>query len=321
MTPRTGSRGGPRQDAPAGRRASQPDRARRDDPPARRGPQAERERQAGRRPPTDRRMAERRKAIATARVRRRRRRLGGLLLAAALLAGVVQLARSPLFGLESVRVSGTVTLRRDQVVAAAGVHPGERYLGIDLGAVRRRVAALPRVQSVRVSRAYPASLRIAIVERTPAAVLQAGGRWWLVTADGFVLDAAPARPAGLPYVAQVPVPDGLRPGSRLPAGNPLANALAVLGGMRPELARQVTGVAARSLDGLELRLRDGSRVLYGLAEEQPAKDAAVLLVRRQLAKQGRRLARIDVRAPSTPTVVATGEPANPAEEPAKAGQG
>ena len=275
---------------------------------------------AARRPSADRRIAERRKAIAAARVRRRRRTLGGGLLAVALLAGLVQLARSPLFGLAGVRVQGTVVLSRAEVVAAAAVRPGEPYLGIDLNAVRRRLAALPRVARVRVTRAYPASLRITIVERTPAASLSARGRWWLVTADGVVLGAAPARPPGLPYVADVPVPDGIGPGTRLPAGNPLGNALAALGGMRAELARQVTGVTARSLDGLQLRLRDGTRVLYGLAAEQPAKDAAVLLVRRQLAKEGRRLVRIDVRTPSTPTVVATGEPAKPSEEPAKPGQ-
>ena len=56
----------------------------------------------------------------------------------------------------------------------------------------------------------------------------------------------------------------------------------------PQLKRQVTGVNARSLDSLEFTLKDGSRVLYGLAVDQPAKDAAVLLVRRTLKREGRR---------------------------------
>jgi cell division protein FtsQ len=270
--------------------------------------------------PADRRIAERRKAIAAARVRRRRRLLGGGLLAVALLVGLVQLARSPLFGLAGVRVEGSRVLSPDQVVAAAGVRPGEPYLGIDLVAARRRVAALVWVAQVRVTRSYPAGLRIVVVERTPAATVRAEGRWWLVTADGVVLAAAAARPPDLPYIADVPLPLGIWPGTRLPAGNPLGNALAVLGGMRADLARQVGGVTARSIDGLELRLRDGTRVLYGLAAEQPAKDAAVLLVRRQLAKEGRRLERIDVRTPSTPTVVATPQPARPPSEPTGTGQ-
>jgi len=80
--------------------------------------------------------------------------------------------------------------------------------------------------------------------------------------------------------------------------------LAALGGMRPDLRRLVVGVDARSLDGLQFRLRDGSSVLYGLAAEQAAKDSAVLVVRRQLAREGREVRRIDVRNPSAPRVLA-----------------
>ena len=70
---------------------------------------------------------------------------------------------------------------------------------------------------------------------------------------------------------------------------------------RPVLMR----VNARTLDSLEFTLKDGSEVLYGLAVDQPAKDAAVLLVRRTLKREGREAQRIDVRNPSAPTVKAT----------------
>src|SRR4030095_2598918 len=118
----------------------------------------------------------------------------------------------------------------------------------------------------------------------------------------------PAPPPALPYVPSVPLPDGVGPGSRLPPGNELANALAALGGMAPQLKREVTGVAPRTLDSLEFTLKDGTRVLYGLAVDQPAKDAAVSLVRRTLKREGREAPRIDVRTTSAPTGKAT--PAN-----------
>ncbi|HEX8132744.1 MAG TPA: FtsQ-type POTRA domain-containing protein [Actinomycetes bacterium] len=255
-----------------------------------------------RRQAADRRIAERRKAIASARVRRRRRRLGWGLLALALAVGTVQLARTPLFGLATIHVEGTSALDRREVLDAAAVRPGEPYLGLDLEAIRRRVAALPRVAMARVVRDYPASLRIVVTERTPVASVRTRAVSWLVAADGTVLEATRQPPAGLPQVGSVPLPADVHPGSRLPPGNPLANALAALGGMRPDLRRQVVAVHAPSLDGLEFGLRDGTRVLYGLAVEQPAKDAAVLLVRRTLAKEGREVARIDVRNPSAPTV-------------------
>jgi cell division protein FtsQ len=261
-----------------------------------------------RRPAADRRIAERRKAIVAARVRRRRRILGWVLAAVALAAGVAWLIRTPLFGLSAVRVDGTQAVAKAEVLQASKVRIGEPYLGLDLAAIHDRVAALPRVAAVRVTRDYPSSLRIAVTERPPVASVSSGGVYWLVAADGTVLDAAATRPAGLPFVARVPLPDGVVAGSRLPPGNELANALTALGGMAPQLKRQVAGVNARTLDSLEFTLKDGSTVLYGLAVDQPAKDAAVLLIRRTLKKDGREAQRIDVRNPSAPTVRAT--PAN-----------
>ena len=258
-----------------------------------------------RRPAADRRIAERRKAIIAARARRRRRILGWGLAVIALAVGVAYLIRTPLFGLSEVRVSGIEAVTEAEVLEAAGVRIGEPYLGLDLTAIGGRVAALPRVAAVRVTRDYPSSLRIAVTERPPVASVSDGSGYWLVAADGTVLDPVGGQPADLPHVASVPLPDGVGPGSRLPPGNELANALTALGGMDPQLKRQVTGVNARTLDSLEFTLNDGTRVLYGLAVDQRAKDAAVQLIRRTLKREGREAQRIDVRNPSAPTVTAT----------------
>ncbi len=258
---------------------------------------------------TDRRILERRRAIIVERVRRRRRVLLVAALAVAVSIGLYQLARSPLFGLTEVRVEGAGRSARAAVLAAAGLRPGEPYLAIDPGAVRRRVEALPGVASARVVRSYPSSLRIIVSQRMPTAVVSSDGAYWLVAADGIVLARLAGRPAGaraaLPYVAGVPLPPGVRPGTRLPPGNPLANALSALGHMDPSLKLQVVGVTARSVDGLELGLRDGAKVLYGVAERQAAKDAAVLLIQRKLKAEGKQVVRIDVRSPSTPMVKET----------------
>lgn len=257
---------------------------------------------ARRRPATDRRIAERRRKVARQRVRRRRRQLAWGLAAVLAVFGCSKLIGSPLFGLSAVQVRGNAVLSADEVVAASGVRPGRPYLSLDPAAIRRRLEALPRVGHADVRRDYPSSLRITIVERTGAASIAAAGRFWLVAADGTVLEPSGSRPAGLPFVDDVPVPDGLRPGVRLPAGGPLANALTALGGLRPELAKLVMGVQARTVDSLEFRMHGGLRVLYGLADEQPAKDAAVVLIANRLRREGRQVVLIDVRNPSAPTV-------------------
>jgi cell division protein FtsQ len=253
---------------------------------------------------TDRRIMERRRAIIAQRVRRRRRQVMTGLILVVVAVGLYELARSPLFGLSAVRVQGGSATTRAAVLAAAGLQQGEPYLSIHLDQVRRRVEALPAVASARVSRAYPSSLRIAVTERQPTAVVSSGKDRWLVAADGTVLGPAAGPVAGLPFVGGVPLPAGVQAGTRLPPGNSLANALRALGGMDPALRGQVTGVSARSIDSLQFRLRDGALVLYGLAERQAAKDAAVLLIQKQLRSEGKGVVRIDVRSPSTPTVVA-----------------
>jgi cell division protein FtsQ len=253
---------------------------------------------------TDRRIMERRRAIIVQRVRRRRRILLVALLAVVAAVGLYQLARSPLFGLSAVRFEGGGERVRAAALAATGLRVGEPYLNIDPDQVRRRIEALPGVASARVTRAYPSSLRIVLTERRATAAVSgaSASTYWLVAADGTVLGPTARRPVSLPYVAGVPLPAGVRPGTRLAPDNPLANALLALGHMSPALKRQVTGVTARSIDGLELTLRDGARVLYGVAERQAAKDAAVLLVQAQLRTQGKQVVRIDVRSPSTPLV-------------------
>jgi cell division protein FtsQ len=258
---------------------------------------------------TDRRLLERRRAIVVQRVRRRRRVLLAVVVAVAASVGLYQLARSPLFGLTEVRVEGAGPGLRAAALSAANVRSGQPYLDIDPDAVRRRVQALPAVASAHVTRAYPSSLRIVIRERVPTALVSSGGAYWLVAADGVVLQRLVRRPAGgpgaLPFVADVPLPPGARPGTRLPPDNPLANALSALGHMDPVLKRQVVAVTASSIDGLRLGLRDGAVVLYGVAERQAAKDAAVLLVQSKLRAEGKKVVRIDVRSPSTPIVKET----------------
>ncbi len=255
---------------------------------------------------TDRRIRERRRQVVASRVRRRRLQVGAGLLLLCLAVGVVKLARSPLFGLTAVRVEGEAALTRNQVIAASGVRLGESYLPIDLGAIQRRLEALPRVARAIVTREYPSGLRIVIQERQPTAALSAGsGGYWLVAGDGTVLAAVRQRPSGLPYVADVPLPAGSRPGTRLAPNNPLANALRALDQMASTLRQQVVAVTAHSIDSLEFQLRGGARVLYGLADQQAAKDAAVLLIQQQLRAQGKQVVHIDVRNPATPTVQTT----------------
>jgi len=133
--------------------------------------------------------------------------VGKVLAALAVLAGAAFAAdrairhviASPRFALREVRVGPTLHVRRDDVLALAGVAAGDRLLSIDTDAVAARVAVHPWVASARVRRELPSALSIEVSERRAAAVALLGGlylvdesgrpfkRASLDEADGLVL--------------------------------------------------------------------------------------------------------------------------------------
>lgn len=94
----------------------------------------------------------------------------------------------------TVEVVGNRHLETESVRALANVHPGDPFLWV----TRRRVHELasdPWVLRLEVVRLWPDTIRIALVERTPA--LTDGRTTW--ADDGTVLpDAGPSDTAGLP---------------------------------------------------------------------------------------------------------------------------
>jgi cell division septal protein FtsQ len=106
---------------------------------------------------------------------------------------------SPRFAVREVRVGATLHVRRDDVLALAGVARGDRLLSIDTDAVAARVASHPWVASARVRRELPSALAIDVTERRAAAAVLLGGlylideagrpfkRATLDEADGLVL--------------------------------------------------------------------------------------------------------------------------------------
>lgn len=254
----------------------------------------------------NRRLIERRRQVIRARVRRRRRALGLVLAAAATGWLLVVVSRSSLFGVSDVKVTGADTLEPEAVVAAAGVDLGEPVLQVDLAAIRARLEAMPRVAHATVTRVPPSGLRIDVTERRPAAAIASQGRFWLVAADGTVLEPAPSRPRGLPYLAGVPSdPATLEAGYRFGADGAYRNAVSAYTSMDPQLRRQVRGVTAKTVEGLRFTLDGGVVLIYGAAERQAAKDTAALLLLRHAKAARKEVRTVDVRAPSTPVLTTT----------------
>jgi cell division protein FtsQ len=216
--------------------------------------------------PATARLKARAKAERWAR-RRHALRLVGIGVAAlaplALLAWV--LLMSPLLAVRTVAVSGTSRLSPQQVRAAADVVRGTPLARIDAAAVVRRVESLRAVADVRVTRAWPSTLKLQVIERTPVAGLVTKAGVTLVDAQGVPFAAAPTLPAG---VVRLQV---ARPGPKDPTTRAALDVLAVL----PQPIRvRVRIVRAASPSSVTLVLRDGRRVLWGGVDDTALKAQA-----------------------------------------------
>jgi len=193
---------------------------------------------------------------------------------------------TPIMSARVIAITGLVTLTQDEVEQAAAVSTDTPLLQIDTDTVADRVAAIRRVASARVQREYPSTLRITIVERVPLVVKDYPDGSHLFDKDGVDFATAPP-PPGLPYLdAETPGPSDL----------PTKAALAVLTALRPEVAGQVSRIAAPSVAAITLTLIDGREVIWGTTDRT---DEKALKLGALLTQPGHTY---DVSSPDLPTV-------------------
>ncbi|GAB3186258.1 cell division protein FtsQ [Micromonospora palomenae] len=191
-----------------------------------------------------------------------------------------------LFGVREVRVVGAELVTPVEVREAAGVPDGVPLARVDLAATGRRIGALAPVERATVTRDWPGTLVVTVVERTGVAAVPRDGQFVVLDADGVVFRTAPRAPDGLPVVRlATPGPDD--PGTRA--------ALEVLAVLTPPLRAELTELTVQGLARISLTLRGDRTVVWGDATRgtDKARVATALL--------GRKADTIDVSAPDVVT--------------------
>jgi cell division protein FtsQ len=192
-----------------------------------------------------------------------------------------------LLGVRAVAVTGARTLSAAEVTAAAAVPRGQPLARVDTAAVARRVAAIPGVGRVAVTRSWPSTLRIAVTERRPVATLIRDGARWLVDGTGVVFQRRDAAPANLPRL-DVPAAAPDDPTTRA--------ALSALQALTPPVRAQVRAVTAATAGDVRLELSGGRTAIWGDPTEPAAKAQALQAL---LSRPGRTY---DVSTPPVATV-------------------
>ncbi len=193
-------------------------------------------------------------------------------------------AFSPVMAVQQISVSGNAVLSEAQVLDAAKVSIGTPLALIDPGKVADRIATLPAVAGVTVSRRWPNALQIDITERQPRLAIPIEGGYQLADATGVVFQEVATAPSGL-VVVSAPSND-----QQL-----LVGVGQVFSALTPGTAAKVSRLVAPTRDSIELRLSDGRQVFWGSAEQSELKSKVL----DDLLPLGGKV--FDVSAPAFPT--------------------
>ncbi|MEV6300951.1 FtsQ-type POTRA domain-containing protein [Actinoplanes sp. NPDC051861] len=231
-----------------------------------------------------------RRFMARARQRRMQAARPWLITAAVLVVagGLVWLVYgTSVLGVRQVEVVGTEVLSADQVRQAAAVPDLLPLARVDKDEVGARVRGLAPVDRVVISRSWPSTLVIEVVERTPVAAVPARDQFLLIDDEGMPYRVVAEQPRGLP-LARLATP--------APGDSNTGSALTVLSSLSDELREQLVAVSVPSPVEIRLELRKGRVVIWGddTKSDEKSKVATALL-----AQKGDE---INVSAPSVVTI-------------------
>jgi cell division protein FtsQ len=219
-----------------------------------------------------------------------RRRWVALLTVLTVVAAIYLLFFSSMLGVKDVEVSGARTVPADQIRAVAAVPSDKPMLRLSTDEIRDKVAAMPGIATVEVSRSWPNTVEITVTERTAIAFFDSGPGGdgvHLVDGGGVVFKTVAARPPGLP---ELKLP-------KVSADDPVTRAVtAVLGVIPEQLLKQVTTATAKTPASVEFTLASGKIVRWGTAEQTDRKAKVLAAL---LTQEGKIY---DVAAPELPTI-------------------
>ncbi len=187
-------------------------------------------------------------------------------------------------GIDQVSVSGRKFTDKEELYEAVNVLPGKSLFHFDIVSARQRIEDLDWVDQASVTRLWPDSIHISLVERLPIAIWQLDGELRLVDRTGQVISSEHLTEFGnLPHVVGVGAAEAASDYLKLMSRHPFINSR----------VRAAIRVGARRWN---LRLDSGVDVKL---PDQGEHEALQLMT--QLEEQHRILARdlseIDLRVP------------------------
>ncbi|MDE2482429.1 MAG: FtsQ-type POTRA domain-containing protein [bacterium] len=215
--------------------------------------------------------------------------------------GGYALATWPALRPHDVLVEGNHVVPKGEILARAAVALDQNIWLQNTQAMRKRIAAIPYIDDVRVTRRLPATLVLSVTERAPFAVLRSGDG--AVLADVHLRVLAPAEGTSARALPVFLV--GATP--TLDAGSFVTDP-AIVALRDDELALLDAHIAPAMLahdkyGDLVATLRSGVRILFGDETDLAKAIPLVNPILTQVGRAGRPISAIDLRSLSAPVVV------------------
>lgn len=226
-----------------------------------------------------------------ARKRRSRRRKALAFLASVL---VLALVGGSLWGLyfstvlvtKRVKVVGTYDLAPAQVSLAAQVPLGVPLARQDLDAISQRTTTLPAIEAASVTRAWPNTIKVAVVERRPVIAVR--------QPEGYVL----VDKSGVAYQTKHVLPPEVLLAVVNPGDVPLLSDMATVAAASPKKLRSlVDRMTASNRNSITLVLKSGKTVAWGSSSDSELKAQVVTALLKRKPKSS-----VDVSSPHNPAV-------------------
>lgn len=198
---------------------------------------------------------------------------------------------SSLLAIKQIDVVGVATgspLTSSAVVAASGIKLGESMARLNQRSVRRELHRLPRVDDVSLVRKWPHKVVLVIRERKPVLAVVQGNEFLLVDSKRNQYAVSSKAPAGVPTLTII---------GDQKAG--LTTAVSVITALPKEIKGIVTQMQSSGIDGLQITLEGGVKVIWGSSEDLDLKSRVLKTI---LSGDGAsRFRTFDVSAPYAPT--------------------
>ena len=213
--------------------------------------------------------------------------------------GLYYAARWPGFRPTHIRVVGNSVVSTREILQRASIDRGRNIWLQNTGAMAQRIDAIPYILRTQIHRGLPATVTIAVTERRPFAIVESGDNEVLVDRLLRILQPADGTMDFPVFV--------LDPGASLVPGKTLAGSSTVLRDVEIKLlADGASPAQLQDSDGEVIAIMpNGVRVLLGDESNVAAAVPLVAPILSKLAKLGRHIETLDLRAPGTPVITAS----------------